>query len=95
MIKHDYKFIHESLDGLSPHCEELAVDLATEYLEHWLHWRHLDELPNIGDRVEILEHGTFGGGVTYSHIFNNNLPDDAVAWRPSPLGALPDVIDQS
>lgn len=91
-MQHDYKWFGESIDGPSHHCEELAIDLAKEYLEHWISWRKFDEQPELGDRIEILEQGMFGDAENYFHIFNNNMPENAVAWRPSPLGALPDGI---
>ena len=85
MIKHDKKWL-DNIDCL-------AVSYCEEYLAHMTRWRTMDEVPEIGSRIEILERNDYGDPITYNMIFNNEMPDIALGWRPAPLGELPEVSD--
>ena len=95
-MKHDHEKIGSLLDQ-SDIPAHLYVDEITEvvkgYSEYMDRWRGMDEMPEIGERIEVLERNEYGDPITYNMIFNNEMPDIARGWRPAPLGELPEVSD--
>lgn len=91
MIKHDEKWLNR--------IDCLCVTFCREYHEHQLRWRPLTELPDDGERVEILCNNAQGKrhscvdefirGVTFELPQYPYWKD--IAWRPAPLGELPEA----
>ena len=87
MIKHDGEWLDQN--NASP----TDAILCVRYFDRMTRWRSMDEMPEIGERIEVLERNEYGDPITYNMIFNNEMPDIARGWRPAPLGELPEVSD--
>ena len=94
MIKHDEKWL-DNIDCL-------AVSYCEEYLAHMTRWRTMDEVPEIGSRIEVAYQCKADWISNWSAVDkfdgeferyedDNDMIGHPYAWRPA--GELPEVSD--